>query len=85
MGSALRRKGEDPQRAGEPLYGIPEVHYSDGNHWVCGNHGVSEWTSTGTTQAGVRLEVHGCDLWEFREDKVVRKDSYCANDSMTGR
>lgn len=56
--------------------GIPDVHYGDDNHWVCGNHGVSEWTLTGTTQAGFRIEVRGCDLWEFRDDKVVRKDSY---------
>lgn len=56
--------------------GIPDVHYGDDAHWVCENHGVSEWTLTGTTRAGVRVEVRGCDLWEFREEKVVRKDSY---------
>ena len=25
---------------------------------------------------GRRLEVHGCDLWTFRDGKVVRKDSF---------
>lgn len=56
--------------------GIPDVHYGDDRHWVCGNMGVSEWTLTGTTTAGVRVKVRGCDHWEFRDDKIIRKDSY---------
>ncbi len=56
--------------------GIPDVHYGDDRHWVAGDMGVSEWTLTGTTASGVALEVRGCDHWEFRDGKVVRKDSY---------
>ena len=56
--------------------GLPDVHYGDDRHWVCGNMGVSEWTLTGTTTFGVRLKVRGCDHWEFRDGKVIRKDSY---------
>ena len=56
--------------------GIPDVHYGDARHFVAGDRGVSEWTLTGTTAAGVRLEVRGCDLWEFRDGKITRKDSY---------
>ncbi|HEX5849380.1 MAG TPA: nuclear transport factor 2 family protein, partial [Rubrobacter sp.] len=32
--------------------GLPDVHYGDGRHWVCGNMGVSEWTLTGTMADG---------------------------------
>ena len=56
--------------------GIPDVHYGDDRHWVSGDKGVSEWTLTGTTTAGVKLKVRGCDLWEFKNGKVSRKDSY---------
>jgi ketosteroid isomerase-like protein len=56
--------------------GIPDVHYSDDRHCVCGDRGVSEWLLTGTTTAGVPVRVRGCDLWEFRDGKVSRKDSY---------
>jgi len=38
--------------------------------------GVSEWTLTGTKDDGVRVLVRGCDHWEFRDGKVIRKDSY---------
>lgn len=58
--------------------GIPDVHYGDDSHWISadGNKGVSEWTLTGTTTAGVSVKVRGCDHWEFRDGKVTRKDSY---------
>ena len=56
--------------------GIPDVHYGDDRHWVAANMGVSEWTLTGTTTSGVSVKVRGCDLWEFRNGKIVRKDSY---------
>ena len=58
--------------------GIPDVHYGEDVHWIsaAGNKGVSEWTLTGTTTTGVKLKVRGCDLWEFQNGKIIRKDSY---------
>lgn len=56
--------------------GLPDVQYTDDRHWVSGDRGVSEWLLTGTTPDGRAIRVRGCDHWEFREGKVVRKDSY---------
>ena len=58
--------------------GIPDVHYGEDRHWISsdGNMGVSEWTLTGTTTSGLSVKVRGCDLWEFRNGKVTRKNSY---------
>jgi ketosteroid isomerase-like protein len=56
--------------------GLPDVHYCDDRHWVSGNLGVSEWLLTGTTPDGVHIHVRGSDHWEFRDGKVLRKDSY---------
>jgi len=56
--------------------GLPDVHYSEDRHWVSGERGVSEWLLTGTTQEGCPVRVRGCDHWEFRHGKVIRKDSY---------
>ncbi|WP_199190160.1 hypothetical protein [Cryobacterium sp. N22] len=39
--------------------------------------GVSEWTLTGTSVSGQRLEVRGVDLLEFDSGgKIRRKDSF---------
>jgi ketosteroid isomerase-like protein len=61
---------------GARFKGIPDVHYGDGDHFVSRERGASEWTLTGTTVDGDRLEVRGCDLWTFRGDKIIRKDSF---------
>jgi len=56
--------------------GIPDVHYGDDTHWVCGEFGVSEWTLTGTTRKGNKIQVRGVDLLEFEAGKITRKDSF---------
>lgn len=70
--------GKERVRAGlaRRFEGIPDVHYGEDRHWVSGERAVSEWTLTGTTKAGQRVHVRGCDLWEFRDGAVVYKDSY---------
>jgi ketosteroid isomerase-like protein len=56
--------------------GIPDVRYRDDDHFVDGDRGASEWTLSGTTTEGERLEIRGCDLWTIRDGKIVKKDSY---------
>ena len=71
--------GKTEVRAGlaKRFEGLPDVHYGDDQHWLCGdNFGVSEWTLTGTTTAGQRIEVRGVDLLEFAQGKIIRKDSF---------
>ena len=56
--------------------GIPDIRYRDEGHLVDGDRGASEWTLSGTMASGERIEVRGCDLWAFRDGKVVKKDSF---------
>jgi ketosteroid isomerase-like protein len=71
--------GKDEVRRGlaARFEGIPDVRYTDDDHFVSGDRGVSEWTLSGTTVDGERVDVRGCDLWTFGADgKIVRKDSF---------
>lgn len=67
--------------------GIPDVHYGEDQHWISadGIRGVSEWTLTGTATSGIKLKVRGCDLWEFHDGKVTRKNSYWKIIDQTGQ
>ena len=56
--------------------GIPDVRYEEDDHFVDGDRGASEWTLSGTTTDGKRIEVRGCDLWTIRDGKIVKKDSF---------
>src|SRR4051794_7182943 len=61
-------------RARDPARARP---YARDGHFVSGDRGLSEWTITGTTVEGERIEVRGCDLWTFgADDTVTRKDSF---------
>jgi ketosteroid isomerase-like protein len=56
--------------------GLPDVQYTDDRHWISENMLFSEWLLTGTTPKGEPIRVRGCDHYEFRGGKIVRKDSY---------
>ena len=74
-----RFTGQDAVRAGlaQRFAGIPDVHYGDDDHWVCGDHAVSTWLLTGTTTSGEPVRVRGCDLLDLAPDgRIRRKDSY---------
>ena len=65
------------QGLGQRFAGIPDVHYGDDEHWMCGDHAVSKWLLTGTTTSGDKICVRGCDLFDISSDnRIRRKDSY---------
>jgi ketosteroid isomerase-like protein len=73
-----RYAGKHEVRAGlaKRFEGLPDVHYGEDRHWACGDLGVSEWTLTGTSLSGQRIEVRGVDLLEMAGGKIIRKDSF---------
>ena len=48
----------------------------DARHFSSGDRGASEWTIRGTQATGEPIEVRGCDLFEYADGKVRRKDSF---------
>jgi len=70
--------GKDEVRKGlaSRFSGIPDVHYGEDRHWMSGDRAVSEWLLTGTSVSGEKIRVRGCDLFEIRDGKIIRKDSY---------
>jgi ketosteroid isomerase-like protein len=68
---------ENVRRAFDAQIGrIPDARYIEDEHRVCGNHGYSEWTLVGTKPNGDEVEFQGCDVWEFRDGKILRRSSY---------
>lgn len=76
-----RYAGREAVRAGfaEVWANFPDAHWGNARHFVQGNRGVSEWIFTGTGAGGTRVEVHGCDVFTFRDGKIAVKDSYRKN------
>ncbi len=55
---------------------IPNMHWEPVYDYVTGNRGVSVWHVSGNADDGTALNYRGCDLWEFEDGLVVRKDTY---------
>lgn len=57
---------------------IPDMRWVDMRHFVSvdGTRAASEWTVKGTPKDGSPIDWLGCDLWEFRNGEVTKKDTY---------
>lgn len=58
---------------------VPDAQWRNGQHFVHGDFGVSQWTFTGTAADGSRIEVDGVDLFTFRDGKIQRKNVFRKN------
>ena len=56
---------------------IPDMRWKEMRHWVCDEtKAISEWVVRGMPIEGEAFEYLGCDLWEFRNGLVAKKDTY---------
>ena len=55
---------------------IPDMRWDHIDVFIAGSRAVSVWTVRGEGQDGEKLEYQGCDLYEFRGDKILNKDTY---------
>jgi ketosteroid isomerase-like protein len=73
-----RYVGRDAVRGGfaDVFTNFPDSQWEEGQHWVAGDRGCSEWVFRGTRLDGGRVEVNGCDLFTFRDGKIAVKNSF---------
>lgn len=71
VGAAAVRAGIE-----ENFRAIPDIRWDEIGHFVCPDHAVVEWVTTGTPIGGRRFEVHGCDILMLRDGKIAAKRSY---------
>lgn len=55
---------------------FPDAAWLDGDHFVCGDRGVSESTFRGTKADGTRIEARMVDVFTFRDGKIAVKNAY---------
>ena len=56
---------------------IPDMRWEEIRHWICDEtKAISEWVVRGTPKDGETFEYLGCDLWEFKNGLVTKKDTY---------
>jgi len=55
---------------------ITDMRWDHVDAFITGNRAVTVWMVTGTSKDGEKLNYRGCDLYEFRGDKILNKDTY---------
>jgi len=55
---------------------FPDAAWLDGQHFVCGDRGVSESTFSGTKPDGTRIEARMVDVFTFRSGKITVKNAF---------
>ena len=54
----------------------PDIQWTEAKTWIFENKALSEWRVRGTAPDGSTIDTLGCDLWEFEDAKVLKKDTY---------
>ena len=55
---------------------FPDAAWLDGEHFVCGDRGVSESSFTGSKADGTRIEARMVDVFTFRDGKIAVKNAF---------
>lgn len=56
---------------------ITDMRWDDMRHWIVDEtKAISEWVVRGKGLGGLELNYLGCDLWEFSDGLVTKKDTY---------
>jgi len=55
---------------------IPDMRWDHVDHFIAENRAVTVWMVTGRGADGEILDYQGCDLYEFRGDKILNKNTF---------
>jgi ketosteroid isomerase-like protein len=55
---------------------IADMRWDHVDQVIAGDRAVTVWMVTGHGRDGEVLNYRGCDLYEFRGDKILNKDTY---------
>jgi hypothetical protein len=55
---------------------IRDMRWDHVDQVIAGSRAVTVWMVTGKGDDGEALNYRGCDIYEFRGDKILNKDTY---------
>ncbi len=79
LACGARHEGKEALRAAFPAAWRtwPNARWEEATHVVAdGDRAFSEWTFRSTDPKGGTIEVRGVDLFEIRDGRIARKDTY---------
>lgn len=75
-GRALVGKAAIRKAVADRFKVISDMKWDHKAYYYLGNAAVSVWYVRGTGKDGEKLNYQGCDIYEFKDRKIWRKDTY---------
>ncbi|HZT89197.1 MAG TPA: nuclear transport factor 2 family protein [Stellaceae bacterium] len=76
VGRTLRGKEAIRKALADRFRQIPDMRWENEEYILAGDRAVSVWTVRGKGADGEELNYEGCDLYTFRGDKIVKKNTF---------
>jgi ketosteroid isomerase-like protein len=75
-GRRLRGKAAVRKVLADRFAVIRDMRWDHVDRFIAGSRAVTVWVVTGRGADGEVLGYRGCDVYEFRADKILNKDTY---------
>lgn len=76
VGRTLKGKEAIRKALADRFKTIPDMRWDHIEYIFAGNRAISVWMVRGKGGDGEDLNYQGCDIYEFRGDKIYKKDTY---------
>jgi ketosteroid isomerase-like protein len=77
VGTTLKGKAAIHKLLADRFKSIPDMHWARTDEWMGeGDRAVTQWRVTGKAADGTKLDYQGCDIYQFKDNLIWRKDTY---------
>jgi ketosteroid isomerase-like protein len=76
VGRTLSGKAAIRQTLADRFKQIPDMRWDHEEYVLMGDRALSVWTVRGKSADGEALNYQGCDIYAFRGDKIVHKNTF---------
>lgn len=75
-GTTLRGRAQVREGFEAAWKNFPDAAWTEGEHFVFGDRGISETTFSGTRADGMRVQARMVDVFTFRNGKIAVKNAF---------
>ena len=76
VGRTLKGKAAIRKALGDRFKQIPDMRWENEEYILAGDRAISVWTVRGKGADGEELNYQGCDIYRFKGDKIVHKNTF---------
>jgi len=76
VGRTLAGKAAIKKALADRFKVIPDMRWENEEYILAGDRAISVWTVRGKSADGEELDYQGCDIYTFKGDKIIHKNTF---------